>query len=249
MSDADADGRVDGVIATFSEPLAPSSSTTAWTLTNVPSGGRLRSVSVRDDQAVLVITEGAAAPDTAVGAFTVALAATGDGIQSRSGERASFPATAPQDGAAPVPVSVTSKNVGPKAGKIEAGDELSLSFSEPLAPTSFPSTTTVSEVDPDDAGNDLLDIVDVTAGPLDTGSDGYIVLNDRERTAAFAGSPLTLGDDGRTLTVVVGPSCTACGGRHAAAGPLVFRPASTLTDRAGNGARGSFTTPPDFQLF
>lgn len=247
MSDVDRNGRVDTVVATFSEPLAPESSTAAWTLTNVPSDGRLRSVSVAGERAFLAITEGTGAPDTAVGAFRIALAPTGDGIRNQSGQSASFSAAAPQDRASPVPVRLTSQSVGPKAGRIEPRDELGVSFSEPLAPASFPSRTTVSEIGPDAGGNDLLGIDGVTDGLLDTGSDGYIVLE--ERTAVFSGSTVRLGGGGRTLSVVVGPTCTSCGGRRSSAGALVFRPAPTLTDAAGNGAKGSITTAADFQLF
>lgn len=247
MSDGDGNGRVDTVVATFSEPLAPSSSTAAWTLTNVPSDGRLRSVTVGGERAFLAITEGSGAPDTAVGDFGVALAPTADGIRNQSGQSASFSAAAPQDRAAPVPVRLTSTSVGPKAGRIEARDELGVSFSEALAPASLPSTTTVSQVDPDTGGNDLLGIDGVTDGLLDTGSDGYIVLE--ERTAVFGGSTVSLSSGGRTLVVVVGPTCTSCGGRRASSGRLVFRPAGTLTDAAGNGAKGSIATDTDFRLF
>ncbi|HUP71268.1 MAG TPA: HD-GYP domain-containing protein [Acidimicrobiales bacterium] len=247
MSDVDANGRVDTVVATFSEPLAPSSSTEAWTLTGVPSGGRLRSVTVAGERAFLAVTEGSGARDTAVGDFTVALASSADGIRSQSGEAASFAARAPEDRASPVPVGLSSVSIGPKAGRIEPRDELRVSFSEALAATSFPSMTTVSEIDPDTGGNDLVAIDGVSDGLLDTGSGGYIVLE--ERTAIFGGSTVGLADDGRTLTVVVGPTCTSCGGRRSSAGVLTFRPAANLTDGAGNGARGSITTAADFQLF
>ncbi len=247
MTDIDGNGRVETVVATFSERLAPSSSNAAWSLTNVPSNGRLRSVTVAGDRAFLAITEGTGAADTAVGSFKVALAPTSDGIRSESGQNASFPPTAPEDRASPVPVTLTSTSGGPKAGRIEPSDELSVTFSEPLAGTSFPSTTTVSQIDPDTGGNDLLAIDGVSDGLLDTGSQGYIVLE--ERTAIFGGSTVSLGAGGRTLTVVVGPDCTSCGGRRSSSGALVFRPASTLTDAAGNGARGSLTTSTDFQLF
>ena len=41
MRDVDANGKVDRVLATFSESLQPSTDTAPWTLTNVPSGGTL----------------------------------------------------------------------------------------------------------------------------------------------------------------------------------------------------------------
>ncbi|HVE46385.1 MAG TPA: HD-GYP domain-containing protein [Acidimicrobiales bacterium] len=247
MSDVDGNGRVDTVVATFSEPLEPSSSTAAWALTNVPSGGRLRSVTVGGERVFLAITEGSGDRDTAVGAFRVALASAGDGIRNRSGQTASFTPRAPEDAASPVPVGLRSVSIGPKAGRIEPADQLRVSFSEALAATSFPSMTTVSQIDPDTGGNDLLGIDGVSDGLVDTGSGGYIVLE--ERSAIFGGSTVSLADEGRTLAVVVGPTCTSCGGRRSSAGALAFRPAPTLTDGAGNGARGSITTAADFQLF
>ena len=71
MQDVNTNGKVDRVLATFSESLAAYSAGTApWTLANVPSGGSLSSVSVAGAVATLTIAEGAGAPDTAVGSFT-----------------------------------------------------------------------------------------------------------------------------------------------------------------------------------
>ncbi|PLS75484.1 MAG: hypothetical protein CYG61_07095 [Actinobacteria bacterium] len=248
MSDTDANGRVDRVVATFSEPLAASSSTSPgpWTLSNVPSGGRLGSVTVAGSQAVLDLTEGSGAPDTAVGTFTIALASTSEGIQNQAGQSASFPPTPPLDRAAPVPLVVASTTGGPTAGRIEAGDELSVSFSEPLSALSVPTSTVVSQINVEE-GNDQLDIEGVTAGPLDTGSGGYVV--EEGPNLGFSDSTVALSNGGSTLTVVVGATCTDCSGAEPSAGALVFLPAPTLTDAAGNGAAGSFTTPEEFQLF
>ena len=77
MRDNNTNGKVDRALATFSEPLAAYSAGTApWTLANVPSGGSLSTRHGLRRTATLTITEGAGAPDTAVGAFTIALAAT-----------------------------------------------------------------------------------------------------------------------------------------------------------------------------
>lgn len=248
MSDTDANGRVDRVVATFSEPLADRSSTSqrAWTLSDVPSGGRLRSVSVTANQAVLTLTEGSGAPDTAVGSFTVALAPAPDGVQNQTGHDASFPPTPPLDRAAPVPLAVASTTGGPAAGRIEAGDELNVVFSEPLSAPSVPKSTVVSEIEVEQ-GNDQLAIQGVTAGPLDTGSRGYVV--GKRSTVSFPESTTKLGDGGRTLSVVVGGTCARCTAAKPSAGALVFLPSPTLTDTAGNGATGSFTTSRKFQLF
>ena len=102
MFDTNGNGKVDRVTATFSENLAPYMADTApWTLTNVPSGGTLGSVSVTGSVATLTIAEGSGAADTAVGTFRVALAANANGIRDAAGNQASFTATTPTDKAAP----------------------------------------------------------------------------------------------------------------------------------------------------
>ncbi len=108
MQDTNTNGRVDHVAAVFSETLAAYTAGTApWTLTNVPSAGTLASVAVATTTATLTITEGAGAQDTSVGSFTVALATSATGIRDAAGNLSSFSAAAPADGAAPVPVSIT----------------------------------------------------------------------------------------------------------------------------------------------
>ena len=86
MQDTNANGKVDQVAVTFSETLASSTDTAPWTLANVPSGGTLASVSTSGAVATLTITEGAGAANTAVGTFTVALAASGTGIRDAAGQ-------------------------------------------------------------------------------------------------------------------------------------------------------------------
>ena len=57
--------------------------------------------------ATLTIAEGAGAPDTAVGSFTVALSTGATGIRDAAGNLSSFAATSPADGARPVLVAGT----------------------------------------------------------------------------------------------------------------------------------------------
>ena len=103
MLDTNANGKIDQVKATFGETLASSSATAPWTLANVPSGGTLAAVSTSGSIATLTLTEGAGAANTAVGTFTVALAANATGIRDAAGDQASFTAAAPTDLAAPAP--------------------------------------------------------------------------------------------------------------------------------------------------
>jgi hypothetical protein len=130
MFDRDANGKVDQVVARFDDTLGPYSAGVApWTLTNVPSGGTLASVSVAGSAATLSITEGPGAPNTAVGAFTVELASNSAGIRDVNDRLSSFGPTAPLDRAAPAPLAVTMRDVNTN-GKV---DQVTMSFSEPLA--------------------------------------------------------------------------------------------------------------------
>ena len=129
MQDVNANGRVDQVTVTFSETLDSSTNTAPWTLANVPSGGMLSSVSTSGAVATLTLAEGAGAPDTAVGSFTVALATNATGIRDAAANLASMAATAPADGAKPVLVSMTMLDTNAN-GKI---DRVTAVFSETLA--------------------------------------------------------------------------------------------------------------------
>lgn len=130
MSDSDSDGKVDRVVATFSEPLsAYDGGTTPWTLSNGPSGATLTSVNVSGSTATLTLTEGSGAADTSVGALTVALTESSSGIRDSNDNLSSFGPTTPVDGAAPVLVVLTMLDVNFN-GKV---DRVTASFSENLA--------------------------------------------------------------------------------------------------------------------
>ena len=130
MKDGNANGKIDQVVATFSETLASySAGTTPWTLANVPSSGMLSSVTVDGTTATLTITEGAGAANTAVGSFTVALAANANGIRDAGGSQSSFAPTAPTDKSAPARIALEMKD-GNANGRIE---QVLATFSETLA--------------------------------------------------------------------------------------------------------------------
>ncbi|MDB5113861.1 MAG: hypothetical protein JWL78_931, partial [Chloroflexi bacterium] len=129
MLDANANGKVDQVKATFSETLAASTLTAPWTLASVPSAGTLSSFAVSGAVATLTLTEGAGAADTSVGSFTVALATNASGIRDAAANLSSFAATAPADGAVPVRVTLQMFDTNGN-GKI---DQVKATFSETLA--------------------------------------------------------------------------------------------------------------------
>jgi hypothetical protein len=154
MNDVTLNGKVDQVNAVFTETLGTfvPPAVAPWTLTGVPSGGSLASVAVATTTATLTITEGAGAPDTAVGAFTLALAATAGDVQDPAGNLASFAATVPLDKAKPARVSMVMNDVNAN-GKV---DQVAITFSETLATytaaktgwtlTSAPSGATLASV-------------------------------------------------------------------------------------------------------
>jgi hypothetical protein len=154
MHDVNGNGKVDEVRVTFDQTL--SSSYTAgvapWTLANVPSGGSLSSVSVSGNVATLTLADGPGAASTAVGSFTVALAANSAGIRDVNNHPSSFAAVAPTDAAVPAVIGNVMQDSNGN-GKV---DRVVVTFSEALvsytagtAPWSLanvPSAGTLSSV-------------------------------------------------------------------------------------------------------
>lgn len=232
MRDLDGNGKVDRVVATFDEALAPYSAGIApWTLTNTPSGGTLTSVTVTGSQATLTIAEGAGAADTAVGAFTVALATNANGIRDAAGNRTSFAATAPTDGAGPVPMTITDTD-GTVNGLFQLGDTVSITFSEPLLASTVPTTSTLT-LNGNTAPNNTLTLGGISAANRDLGAAGY--LGDK-KVATFAGSAVTRSNGDRTVTVTVGVCTGDCSKltTQPTAATYSYLAATTLTDPAGN---------------
>jgi hypothetical protein len=238
LLDNNGNGKVDRVTAVFSETLqAYTAGTSPWTLANVPSGGTLASAARAGATITLTLTEGAGAANTAVGTMTVAMAANPNGARDALGNLGSFSATTPLDRAKPAAATITDTN-GSIDGRVQPGDTLVITFSEPLAPASVPASTTVTMADPAGGGNDTLTMVGVTNGARRLGSNNYITLD--AGVASFANSPVALGNSDRTVTVTVGPTCagTGCGalGQQTTNANYSFLAAPTLTDTAGNTA-------------
>ena len=146
MLDRNANGKVDQVKATFSENLQTSTTTTPWTLTNVPSGGSLDAASTSGSVATLTIAEGRGAADTSVGTFKAVLSANASDIRDAAGNQASFTETAPDDLAAPVLMTASANNHGGNgAGLMQHRDTFVMTFTEALALGSVPARVPVSE--------------------------------------------------------------------------------------------------------
>ena len=149
--DTNANGKIDRIVATFDQTLAAYSAGTApWTLTVAPSGTSIASVSVAGAVATLTLNEGVV--DTAATGMKLALASNVNGIRNASGSLSSFAATAVADKAGPVPTNVTSTNVAAgTAGKMEAGDTMTITFSEAIA-APVTGAASISESDPNSGG-------------------------------------------------------------------------------------------------
>jgi hypothetical protein len=237
MLDANANGLVDTVTAQFSDNVSCTAPCLApWTLANVPSDGSLSSVDVSGNTATLHLTEGAGAPNTAVGTFTVALASDPNGIVGPEPNPASFGPTSPADKAGPVPVDISSVNHGTTVGVMQVSDTFIAVFSEPiLASTVHAANVKELDVIP----TDTLTLVGLAESAIDLGESGIVPSG---QNATYQNATLTLSNGNRTITSTIagscdGNACTTLGVDQPS--PVTFVPEQTLTDAAGNGAVGS----------
>jgi hypothetical protein len=238
MFDGDRDGKIDTVTVRFTEPIDPGPEDLArWALTDVPSGGALVGVSSAGDTVTLTLSEGPETADTSVRAFRVALTQGLAGVRDLAGNQSSFDATPPVDRAAPVPI-VTWDTGGTMEGRMQPGDTFGFTFSEPLSPATIPLTTTVVEADPAAVGPDTLTIPGLLEGTIGLAGDGYVKKDGRSVT--YDGI-LWYGPNVRTVMVTVGATCGGVCSALGSGGPatVVFIPAASLTDAAGNAATGS----------
>lgn len=242
MFDIDTDGRVDRVTATFSETLVSTTLSTQWTLLNVPGTGSLNGVSTSGAVATLALNEGLVTQSTAVGTFTLALAASATGIRDAAGNQSVFAASAPADKASPVPTAIVDSDTSTAFlnltnGKLENNDTLSVTFSEAIA-TGLQTPTTITEAT--SGGTSTLSIPGFTNGALPMGSGDY-------GSIVFSAT-VTTANAGTTVIVEAGTCGTLCINLVQGSGTtMVYVPAPTLLDVAGNGAAGQIAT--GFKIF
>lgn len=245
LFDDNSNGRIDRVAATFDEALQASTDKAPWTLANVPSGGTLVGVSTSGSTATLVIGEGAGPADTAVGSFTVALAANSTGVRDLAGNPASFAATAPTDKAGPVIMALT-QPVRNTVGLMESGDTLEITFSEPLNATA--GSTMVGLAEPNN-GSTSLEALPIV-GRLEMGAS--YLNGSGNRTPAFIGSTFALLNGGRTVRLTLG---TFAGNKNAeprtvtAGGPASLTAAPSVRDLAGNAVPRTLTIAAPVTFF
>lgn len=133
----------------------------------------------------------------------------------------------------------TANRAGGTAGRAEAGDTVTFTFSEAMDPNSIVagwsgSATSVSVriLNQTGGSNDRLQVYDATnatllpLGTLDLGSKGYVT-----SARTFAGSTMVL--SGSTVTITLGtPSGTV--GTVTRTGTMTWTPSAVATDLAGN---------------
>ena len=113
MFDDNADGKVDRVVTTFSETLAPfTAPASVFVLSAAPSGATLNTVNVSANQATLALNQGAGAANTAVGIVpTVASPATSPASATPPATSPATPSphppTEPHPSSSPSPCSTT----------------------------------------------------------------------------------------------------------------------------------------------
>jgi hypothetical protein len=225
MQDSNADGKIDRVAVSYSESLA-SSPTGTWALANVPSSGTLGTATISGNQVLVGINPGAGAADTSVGSFTVALTANAP-KDAAGNTAATFVATAPTDGAGPVLVLITN-GPGTTAGLMQAGNSLTLVFSEALQASTVPSSVAVKE---ERAGPSTFTMPGLTVSA--SISNNYLGANSSFGSAT---GTVTVSADRKSVTVTLGPITTSGSGVAPGTAGVNIAPAAALQDPSGNSA-------------
>ncbi len=252
--DANHNGKIDTVVATFTDVLAGGGCGNGWVVTGVPSSGSPGTVTAPagGTTVTLNLSEGSGAPDTTTPpSFKVSFTPT-------SCNATGFAPTTPTDQANPVVISVTDNESDGSAGdgKLQPGDSMTITFSEqvidyPGYQSGPPFPTSVQETDGGPGNHDTIAIAGITDGALDTGSSGYINVPGNGTGSATFAATITPSGGGSTLIVTV-PVGTACqdvnggcaqGALGSSRGTFVFLPLSTLQDAAGNKALAQNVNP------
>ncbi|HKG01846.1 MAG TPA: hypothetical protein VKB03_01585 [Conexibacter sp.] len=172
-------------------------------------------------------------------AYTLTLA----DAAANSGTQSGFSVTV--DATAPSAADVQSTNVaGGTAGKPDAGDQIVLTFSEPIDPSSIlagwtgATASVVVRITEGGAGNDALTIRNSTnSAQLPLGSVNLARTDFVTATRDFgaSGTAATMVQSGNAIALTLGtPSGTT--GTAAGAAAMIWTPVATATDVAGNAA-------------
>jgi hypothetical protein len=172
-------------------------------------------------------------------ATTASVTWSASGIRDAAGNQATFPATAPADGAGPVLTAVTDTN-GTIDGQLQAADTLTLTFSEALKASTVPTAPAITEARGAAGTNATLSIPGLTAGALGMGTPNYLSANGT--SAVFAATATATAAAPATVKLTAGTCSSGCArvAAPATTPTMSFVPAATLTDAAGNAATGSY---------
>ncbi|MEA2578906.1 MAG: hypothetical protein QOD78_2494 [Chloroflexota bacterium] len=171
------------------------------------------------------------------GAKTFSITSTDNATNSQT--QSGFSVTV--DNTAPTGSTVQTANGGVTVGKPEAGDSVTMTFSEIIDPESVlagwtgASTNVVVRI-ANNAGGDILTIrnaanaVQLPLGSVNLVGTAYVTAN---RDFGAPGTASTMVQSGATITITLGTPSGAAG-TQAATGTMVWTPVATPTDRAGN---------------
>ena len=169
--------------------------------------------------------------------YTLALTDAAGNSTTRTGLTVTVDNTAPS-----ATDAQTTNATGGTAGKPELGDQLVLTYNEPIDPTSVlagwsgAATNVVVRITDGGSGNDVLTVRDAanTAQlPLGSISLGRKDLVSATRDFGATGTASQMTQNGTIITLTLGtPSGTT--GTAAGTGSMVWTPSASATDRAGN---------------
>lgn len=199
-SSTPANGKIDAVTATFSDPVPSGCASSArFVLTGLPSGAVANTPTVSSNVVTILLNEGT---DFDTAATALRLEVKPDATCLVVG---TVTPAAPQDKASPLLVAVATTNNGGTAGlgKLEQNDLLTMSFSEPV--TGFTASPQIKETDPNGPVKlDELTITGVLSGVTGMGAENYVPDND---SVTFSSSVVASGSN---LVLTVGASTTTC---------------------------------------
>jgi hypothetical protein len=139
---------------------------------------------------------------------------------------------------------MTSTNkTGGTAGKAEAGDQVAITFSEPIA-TIGGATSTVTMSTASGSGKPvMLNLTNLSSAAFQIGKKTNYLSGSTSAVFGSAGS--NVGISGSQVTVTLG-TWSGTGslqtGSYVSGATTAFTPASTIKDAAGNAAAGSLAT-------
>jgi hypothetical protein len=157
-----------------------------------------------------------------------------------------FPGTITIDNTAPTAVDVQGTNGGGAAGRLDTGDAVSFTYSEPIAPASLdpgwdgnskPVTVTFT----DNAAADTLAVYDGATRVALTGAQALQLKADWV-SATDSGVPATMTRSGNTVTVTLNGAPPDARPLVSTPANMIWTPSTTATDLAGNAATATAKT-------